>query len=68
MRVNEAELLFFAKAGAGLKPQPILLVDFSKVASLSEKRRLMIAIADAAECARTFPPCIEGTRAEYSRF
>ena len=67
VQVNETGLLVFAKAGAELKPQPILLADFSKVASASEKRRLMIVIAQAGGCEGEFPPCIEGTRAEYNR-
>ena len=67
-QIGESELLYLANAGAALKPRPILLVDFSRLASPSEKRRVMIAIAETAGCTGEFPPCIEGTRAEYDRF
>lgn len=68
VRVEEAHLLTFARDGAALLPQPVLLVDFSRIHSAAEKRRLMAAIAHAAGCTGEYSSCIEGTRAEYDRF
>lgn len=66
-RVGEAELLRRVEGGAALSPAPVVLADFSAVHTLSERRRLMIAIGAAAGCAGDYPVCFEGTRAEYDR-
>ena len=65
-RISEARFLALAKASVDLSPRPVLLVDFSSVSEPAEKRRMMIAIASAAECSAEFP-CLEGTKAEYDR-
>ncbi|MFN4096348.1 MAG: hypothetical protein ACK4GG_06250 [Sphingomonas sp.] len=63
-RISESKFLALAKASVDLSPRPGLLVDFSSVSEPAEKRRMMIAIASAAECSADFP-CLEGTKAEY---
>jgi hypothetical protein len=65
-RISESRFLALAKASVDLNPRPGLLVDFSSVSEPAEKRRMMIAIASAAECSAEFP-CLEGTQAEYDR-
>ncbi|MBX3566283.1 MAG: hypothetical protein KF730_17110 [Sphingomonas sp.] len=64
-RVNEARLFAYLRRINGLSPTPQLVVDL-KIRDRAQKRRLKIAIAEAARCVPDFPMCVEGTRQEYS--
>lgn len=66
-RVSERQMLEYVRQASDLNPRPRLVVDFSRVATAAERRRLKIAIGRAMRCdSEDGVPCIEGTKREYA--